>query len=181
MNGLTTRERRLVALGLLVAAIALIWFVAVAPILRGFAARQEARVAAQSQLEHNARLIASFGRLKAEVAAQRRTTSIYALSAASPFAASEAARDRVAKAAVASGGLVQGLRNQPAPAGQVRLQADVRIGLAGLTNLIGRLEDDRPYATVDGLFVTAADASGAAGSTPLEVRLEVSYGFSGAR
>jgi hypothetical protein len=122
-------------------------------------------------------LIAAFGALKAEAAAQRRAAATYALSADSAPAATEIARTRVAKAVAADGGLLQALRIQPAPAERVRLQADVRIGLNGLTNLIRRLENDHPYATVDGLLITAPDPSGAGVAPPLEVRLEVSYSY----
>ena len=80
MSGLTAREQRLVALGLLVAVLAASWFGVAGPILHGFDTRQEARVSAQSQLQRNARLIASLGRLKAQVAAERRTAPVYALS-----------------------------------------------------------------------------------------------------
>ena len=50
MNNLTARERKIVAIGILVALIALIWFALISPILSGFAERTAERERLSGQL-----------------------------------------------------------------------------------------------------------------------------------
>ena len=129
------------------------------------------------QLDRNARLIAAFSALRAQTVASRVVSRTYAFQAASPSAASDLARARVAAAVVQEGGVLQALRNQAAPYQRLRLQAVMRVGLPGLTRLIRRLETDTPYAAIEGLYITAAEAPAREASPALEVRLEVSYGY----
>ncbi len=178
MNRLSAREQRLIALAILVGVIALAWIAVVSPIVRGFADRREARAIAVADIQRNARLISSFGAVRGEAAALRRALGVYALSAASPPAAIQAARERLARAVASQAGTLQALRNQPSPAELVRLQADMRITLAGLVGLLHQLEDGRPYAVVDALSVTTGDAA-AGPLAPLEIRLEISYSYAG--
>lgn len=177
MNGLTLRERRLVALAILVGLVAASWFAIAQPILNGFAERREARAAARDELGRNARLIADFGAARTRSAALPRIEAVYAIQAPSPAAAAQTARDRLARLVAAGSGTLQATRDQAAPPDLVRLQADLRIPYAGLAGLLRGLESDRPFAVVEALSIAAAEAPIAGAATPLQVRLEVSYGY----
>ena len=176
MSGLTERERRLIALAILVGLIAAAWLLVVSPVLAGFSTRREARAAAAEELTRDARLIADFGAVRGRLAALHQAGGVYAITAPSAAVAAEAARARVAAAVGAAGGLLQAVREQPAARG-LRLQADMRIGLADLIGLLRRLEQDRPCAAIEGLSIAAPEATGSDGAAPLEVRLELTYGY----
>lgn len=178
MNGLTARERRLVAVGLLVAAAAVVWLLVVSPVLSGFAARAQARERLREELTRNVRLLESQPAARLQAANADRDAVVFALAAPSPAQAAEAARSRLTSAVETEGGAVRGLRGLEAPARRVRLQADLRMSWIGLTRLIRRLETDRPFATVDALEVTANGAPAlSSAATPLEIRLELTYAY----
>ena len=175
MNGLTARERRLLALGILAGLLAAAWLLVAGPILQGFATRAQVRAQARDTLARDARLTAGFGTARLQAARVRQAADAWSIAAPSPALAAEALRERVARDVAAEAGALQALRTEPSPPGRVRLQADLRIPLIPFTRLVRRLETDRPYATVDTLSVAAAEGGSADASAPLEVRLEFTY------
>jgi hypothetical protein len=177
MNGLALRERRLIAVALLLALVAVAWLGIVRPVTGGFADRAEQRANLLDDYARNARVIRSYRRLRAEAQAQARSASAFEIAAASPAAAGEAARDRLGRDLAASGASVHAVREQTSSAGTVRLRADFQIGLAGLTTLLRAVHDQAPSGRVDGLSI-AADAAAAPGRpSTLEVRLDVSFAY----
>jgi type II secretory pathway component PulM len=175
MKGLTEREQRLIALAILVGLIAAVWLGIVSPVAHGFAERRDERTAALDELARDARLVSAFRALRAEAAAER-DGGPFVLRAPTLPAALQTARARIAAAVTAQGGTVQALRDQPASLQQVGVEADLRIGLAGLVEVVRRLENDRPVAAIQTLAISAAPA-GADPAAPLTVRLDVSYAY----
>jgi uncharacterized protein YggE len=182
MIDISARERRLLALAILVLVVAVIWVAGVAPILNGFAARQEARDAAIETLRHNARGIADYSDVRLQLEDVRRTVPNWAVQASSRPAATDLARRRISQAVADSGGVLDALRDQPGQANLIRLQVDARIDLNGLQTLLRHLENDRPAGVVNSISVAAADATTAQPvSSPsvssLQVRLDVSFSY----
>ena len=177
MSGLSPRERRLIAIAILVGVLATIWLGLVSPILSGFTARKQQRIEAAETLRRNARLIASFGVVRSQLVDYRRSGSAWAVQAASLPAATELARARVTRAVADSGGALEALRDQPGRPDLIQLQADTRIDLNGLQALARRLENDSPRAAVSMLSVAAPDTPGGQHVSPLQVRLDVSFSY----
>ena len=184
MNGLALRERRLIAIALLLALVAAVWLGVVRPVIGGFQDRADQRAAALDDYARNARVIRSYRRLRTDALAQARSAADLEIIALTPAAAGEAARDRLGRDLAASGANVHAMRGQPAGPGTVRLRADFQIPLAGLNNLLRRVHDQAPGGVVDSLSV-AADSAGANGaaarSSLLEVRLDVSFAYAAPR
>jgi len=177
MMGLSLRERRLLALAILVAVVASVWLAGVVPILNGFAARQEARDAAIDTLRQNVRAIAAYKETRLKLADLRRMAPSWAVLAASPPAATEQARARVSRAVADSGGVLEALRDQPGRSDLIQLQGDARIDLIGLQTLLRHLEDDHPAGVVSALIVAAPDATTAQHASSLQVRFDVSFSY----
>ncbi len=179
MNGLALRERRLIAIALLLALVAAVWLGAVHPVIGGFQGRADQRAAALDDYARNARVISSYRRLRAEASAQARSAPELEIIAVSAAAAAAAARDRLDRDLSASGASVHAVRGRPSDPGTVRLRADFQIPLAGLNNLLRRVHDQAPPGIVDSLSVAADGA--AARPSVLEVRLDVSFAYAAPR
>ena len=175
MRPLTARERRLVALGLLVLAIGLFWLVVVGPLVGGFFDRAQERRDLWAAHRRNERLITSLPALRATAEAQARLAPRFAMAAPSEAAASEAFKDRLRHLATDEGFTIKAIEDVPAegPAGAVKVRADLTLTLNQLYETVRRLQSEDAYVVVDYLSVTA-DRSFAAGRlAPLDVRLEL--------
>ncbi len=177
MMNLSLRERRLLALAILVAVVALVWLAAVVPILNGFAARQDARETAVETLREDGRAVAAYQDIRLKLADLRRTAPAWAVVAASAPAATEQARARVNRAVADSGGVLEALRDQPGRPDLIQLQGDARIDLIGLQALLRHLEADHPAGVVSALVVAAPDATMAQHAPSLQVRFDVSFSY----
>jgi general secretion pathway protein M len=176
MNPLTPRERRILALGLLVMALALVWLAVIQPLAGGFIDRARQRQDLAGAYHRNARLIASLPALRAQAEAQRALAPRFAILAPSAPAATQAFMDRLRHLAADEGIAVKGMEDlqADAPAGAVKLRADLTLTLTQLYELIRRLQSEDAYVAIDYLSVSA-DRSFAAGRlNPLDVRLELS-------
>ena len=173
MQSLSLRERRLIALAILLALIAGAYLVIVAPILGGFATRREARAAAQTSLVRDAGLIASLPRIRADATRVRATLPRYAILAASPATAAEAARERLTALVSSAGGVLEAVRQQSASPSALRYELNLRADLPKLVVLLRRLESEAPLAAIEGLAISTDP--GAQGAPPLRVRLDIVY------
>ena len=175
MNGLALRERRLIAVALLLAVGVITWLGLVRPVIDGFLDRADRRAAALDDYVRNARIIRSYHRLRIQAIAH--AAPALEITAASSAAASEAARSQLSGDLTACGAAVHAVREQQATPGAVRLRADFQIELSGLTALLRRIHDQAPSGVVDSLYI-AADTMAAPGRPhPLEVHLDVSFAY----
>lgn len=176
MRPLSARERKLVAVGLLLLAIGLVWLAVIAPILAGFEARAAERDQLRLLMARNERLLAALPQLRRAAEQQRRTDGRYALAAPDAAQAREALKARLSATLTSNGGQVTAVRDLEAelPAGSVGARADAVLTLSQLHESLRRLEIEEPYVVVEYLSVGAdrAYVSGTAG--PLDVRIEVS-------
>ncbi|MEH0196562.1 type II secretion system protein GspM [Caulobacter sp. CCNWLY153] len=176
MKPMTPRERKILALGLLAAAIALAWLLIVAPLLHGFDERRQRRETMLADWRRNERLIASVPALRDAALEQRRSARLYHVTAPSTAAAAAALKQRLGAALTESGGAVTALQEVRTnlPPGSVGAGADAQITLTQLDQSLRRLQDEPPYLVVEYVMVGADRSLQSGRSEPLEVRIEVS-------
>ena len=122
MRALTARERRLVALGLLLLAIGLVYLAVIGPIVGGFVDRDAQRKQLELTLLRNQRLMAALPVWRATAEAQRKTAPRFAIDAPSEQLAVEALKERLTRLATDEGFALTGVEDlqADAPAGTVK-------------------------------------------------------------
>ena len=181
MRSLSPRERKLVAVLILVLAVSLVLAVVIGPLVAGFTERSARRDALVQTFHANEKRIGSLSALQAE--AERQVGEMRALFMAATDAdeAGEALRDRIEAAALAAGGDVKTSEALPADEGWARAALEVRLSHTQLAGLLARLNRMKPALAVDGLTVVAEDALTNPKSDLLDVRLEATAPFVPAR
>jgi general secretion pathway protein M len=174
MRPLSARERKLVAVGLLVLLVALVWGVIVAPVIDGFTQRAEQRALLRTAYARNSRLISAVPALRRQAERQSETLRAFVIPATNPVLARAALRDRLRRDVTALGGEVIGLQDIPAPTGTVRAGVQVRMTLEQMQRLLVSLNDTPPYLVTESLRVSADRALETGHLDLLDVRLEVS-------
>ena len=179
MRPLSARERRLIALGLLVCAVGLIWLAVVQPLVGGFFDRAAERQRLEATLERDQRLLGRLSVWRGEAEAQRATAPRFAILAPSESIAAEALKPRVTHLAAEDGFAVTATEDLLADAapGTVKLRADMTMNQTQLTDALRRLQSEGAYVVVDYLSVSADRALAAGRSVPMDVRLELSAAF----
>lgn len=182
MTNLSDRERRLVAILILMALIALGWLVIVAPILSGFDARAAERERLALVQSSNQRLIDNVAGLRRQAEAQRADRARYHLIASSRDAAAEQLKERVSALIGDAGGEVRALQDVETAEGRIELRIEARVGEAALVRLLERLQNAEPLLVVRTLSVSAPNALGAdpsaLSSRNLDIRFDVSASHS---
>lgn len=181
MRPLSSRERKLVALLILVLAVSLLLALVIGPIVSGFAERAARRETLVQTFHADEQRIGSLAALQAE--AERQTGEMRALFMAAPDAdeAGETLRERIEAAAQDAGGDIKTSEAMPAEQGWARAAIDVRLGHKQLAALLTRLNAMKPALAVDTLTVIADDALTNSRSDLLDVRLEATAPFVPAR
>jgi len=174
MRSLSAREQRLVALLILAAVCAAGWLMVVAPIVSGFSERAERRSALLQQYQANQRIIGSIPRLRRQVERQRDDLRSFALSAATPAAASLALQERVQRVIEDVGGEARAIEEVAATGAETRVRATAQMSLAQIATALARLQNEPAYATIETLDVTADQAVISGKLEPMEVGFEVS-------
>jgi general secretion pathway protein M len=183
MRPLTPRERRLVAVGLLLLSIGLTWLLVVGPLVGGFIDRAAQRQDLARTYVRNQRLIAALPALRAAAEAQRATSARFAISAPSEALASEALKARLQRLATDEGFAITAIEDlqADAPAGAIKLRIDMTLTLNQFKEMIRRLESEDAYAVVDYLSVSADRSLAAGRLAPIDVRLELSTAWRATR
>lgn len=158
MRALSPRERRLVAIGLLVLAVALVQLLVIAPILNGFAERAARREQLLLEYQHNARAIASIPRVRRQAEQQRGITQRFALDARSPEQAHQLLRERIERVVTEVGGEFEAGEDADAPPGWVGVRTSARLTLDQLTRTLARLQDEPPWLAITALDISADQA-----------------------
>jgi general secretion pathway protein M len=176
MRALTARERRLVAVGLLILVIGLTWLLIVGPLVGGFVDRAAQRRDLRAALQRNSRVIASLPALRAAADAQAQTSGRFSIAVPTESIAAESVKTRVRRLAADEGFMIKAVDDlqTDAPAGSIELRADLTLSLTQLCELLRHFQSEDAYVVVDDISI-AADRSLAAGKLePLDVRLEFS-------
>ncbi|MEO0031001.1 MAG: hypothetical protein RIS94_759 [Pseudomonadota bacterium] len=177
MRPLSPRERKLVAVLILVGAIALVLLAVIGPIVDGFAARDRQRMLLGQTFHANERRIGAIDALQAE--AERQQSAMQALLMTAPNAdeAGEALRERIEAVAEAEGAQVKASEALPADGTWARAAIDARMSHAQLATILARLNALRPALATDAMTVIADDALTNYKSDLIDVRLEASAPF----
>lgn len=174
MRPLNPRERRLVAVGLLILLGALIWLPAVAPLLNGFSARAEERASLRAAYLRNSRLINTIPAIRRQAEQQKGTTARFAIGGANAALARAALRERLQRDFTAAGGQVTALQDVPATPGEVRAWIQGRMTLPQLQQMLVRVNDTPPYLVTESLRISADRALETGRLDLLDIRLETS-------
>jgi type II secretory pathway component PulM len=182
MTSLSDRERRLVALLILVAVITLGWLAVVSPIIGGFEARAAERERLALVQASNQRLIDNVARLRRQAEAQKADMARFHVVAPTAEAASEQLKVRISTLIGEAGGEVRALQDIEAAEGRIELRIEARVSDAQLVRLVERLQNAEPLMVVRTLSVSAPAALGgdpaASQSRKLEIRLDVAASHS---
>lgn len=181
MRPTTPRERRLVAVGVLIAAIALGWLAIVAPIARGFTARAAEREALLLEYRHNVRTIAAVPRLRRQAERQRAVLDRFVLATPDLAAATQRLRERVERVVTEVGGEFQAGEDADAPAGWIAVRASARLTQEQLARTLARLQNEPPWLVVTGLDISADQALADGQSHPMETSFELAIPLRSAR
>lgn len=172
MSTLSARERRLIAILILVAAIALLWIGIISPIASGFSDRAEQRDRLAQVYANNARLIGSIARLRKLAEAQRADRDRYRIVAPTLLAANEALKARLSDAVTDAGGQTRSVQEVDAEPGRVSAWIEGRMTLPQLVATLETLENSTPLLALSSLSVSADPAATATRPDTLNVRIE---------
>lgn len=182
MTNLSDRERRLVAILILIALITLVWLAIVSPILAGFESRAAERERLALVQASNQRLIDNVALLRRQAEMQKADMARFHVIAPTPEAASEQLKDRVSALIGEADGEVRALQDVEAESGRIALRIEVRLGEAQLPRLLERLQNAEPLLVLRTLSVSAPGSLGADPSAPssrnLDIRLDVTASHS---
>jgi general secretion pathway protein M len=174
---LSARERKLVAIGLLVLLIAGVWTLLLAPLIDGFAARSDQRALLRVAYERNSRLINAIPAARRRAEQLQPQTAQFALTGVTAVAARDRLQERLRKDFAAAGGELTASQEASSPAGDVRAWVQGRMTLPDLEALLVRLNDTPPYLIIETLRVSADSALETGRLDKLDVRLEASIPY----
>ena len=179
MRPLNARERRFVAVGILVGLIAVVWLAILAPLIGGFLDRADEREALTDRYERNERVLAGVPIWRALAREQARTAARYALLAPTEELAAEALKERIGALAQGRPGAVRAIQeiDEGVRPGWVRVRADLELTLDQLYAGLKRLESGEPHVVVESLSIAADRAMETGQLSPMVVRIEVAAPF----
>lgn len=176
-RSLSPRERKLIALLLLMGVIALIHIVIIQPLLNGFADRAAQREALRVEQQHFDRTLASLPRLRRLHEANSEKLRLITLQAANPDKAGMLLEDRLRVVSEAAGAELRTSNHEGSDQSIIRARATVQMPLAALVTLVERLQNQPPYLVIDRITITADEAFSSQNAGPLNARIETSIPF----
>jgi general secretion pathway protein M len=177
MRPLTARERRLVAIALLVAAIVVFYLGLAAPLWRGFADRGVERERLLDEISVSGHLIDQAEFWRAQAARQKTDADAFAMAAPTREAAVEAATQRIDGAVVSQGAVVKTIREQTGGAGLIRVRVDLEASLTAFVASLKLLENQKPYVLVEKLSISADQAATAGRLSPMEISIDLAVPY----
>ncbi|HEX3945493.1 MAG TPA: type II secretion system protein GspM [Rhizomicrobium sp.] len=176
MRPLAQRERRLIALGVLLALVAVVVLGVIVPVFGGMAARALERGDLVATYERNQRVLAGIPVWRAQAVEQKSTVAKFSITAPTQALAAEMLKQRINRMTNEEGGSVQTVSEiqGDTPDGWVKVRADLQLTMAQLYKSLARLESEAPYVVVGYLSVAADRAQKSGHAAPMDVRIEVS-------
>ncbi len=161
---------------ILLALIGLVWLLVAAPILGGFAARQDERQSLLLTYARNQRVMGAISVFRRQADAQLRTIGRFAILAPSQLLATDLLRERISRTVGQSGGKLIAVEDMQAsaPSGWVRVRADMHLTLQQFVDVARRLESEEPYLSIDYTSISANEAAQTRRLSPMDIRLEIS-------
>ncbi len=176
MRPLQPRERQIVAVGILILVVAIVWFGLVQPVIGGFIARAEERNDLLAAYQRNERVLSGISVWRTKADEQKDTQAQYAIVAPTKVLAVENLKQRLNRTVANVGGTVQAISELPAqaPEGWVRVRVDLQLTMSQLYKSLNRLENEAPYVVVGYVSVVADRAVQTGHLATMDVRLEIS-------
>jgi general secretion pathway protein M len=174
MKPLSARERKLVAIGLLVAAFALFWLALVRPIYGSFVENAERRTELRQQYAQNERLIGQVSGLRFAAEEQGKLQTLYTLDAPNAEQAGELLKARLEASLEKAGGELRATESVDASNGWVRASATALVSNDQLTAWLGMLNNEQPYLAMETLTIVADRALNSGRLDLMDVKIEVS-------
>jgi len=175
MRPLEPRERQIVAVGILVLALVVVWYALVDPLIGGFIGRAEERSDLLAAYQRNQRVLSGISNWRQESDEQTATQAQYAITAPTKVLAAENLKQRLTRLAAQTGGSVTSMSELPAQGENwVRVRADLQLTMTQLNKSLSRLENEAPYVVVGYVSVVADRALQTGHLATMDVRIEVS-------
>jgi hypothetical protein len=174
MNTLTARERKIVAIGILVGLIALIWFALISPIASSFAERSAERERLSARFAGNERLIASIPRLRNRIENRAADFKNFRTEGEDFAAVTEALKERLGGQIAASGGELRAMQEVSDEPGWVRAWVEARMTLPQLIGTLEKIQNQPPYLAVNSLTISADRALQSGKLDLMDIRIEAS-------
>ncbi|HSZ75282.1 MAG TPA: type II secretion system protein GspM [Rhizomicrobium sp.] len=179
MNPLNPREKRIVAIGILVAVIAVAWVGIISPLVQGFLNRAAERHEILNIYARNQRVLEGIPVWRAQADAQKKSAAQYAVLAQSQVLAAQALKTRINKLVADEGGSLQNIGDvqNDVPQGWVRVRADLQLTDMQLYKCLTRLDSEAPYVVIEYVSVAADRAFQTGHLEPMAVRIEIAAPF----
>lgn len=174
MNDLTARERKLLAIGILVALIALVWLAIISPIINGFGERAAERERLAARFAANERLIASIPRLRSAIETRAVDAGNYRIEGESFAAVTEALKERLGSEIASGGGELRAVQEVGDSPGWARAWVEARMSLPQLINTLEKVQNRPPYLAVNSLTIAADRALQSGKLDLMDIRIEAS-------
>ena len=116
---LSARERKLIAVALLLAVVALIWAIVIGPVISGFASRAEQRTQLRAEYQRNSRLINAIPALRRRAEKQQSVRDQLVIAAPNATLARDRLRERLRREFTVAGGQVTAVQDLPGQPGAV--------------------------------------------------------------
>ncbi|MDX1434509.1 MAG: type II secretion system protein GspM [Gammaproteobacteria bacterium] len=182
---LTPLQRRAAALSLLVACVALVAAVVVAPIWRAYSDNRAAIAQMRGDIARFSRLAANMSELDQILTRlrERDPVSPYVLGQGSVPLAAAALQERVKAVVTASGGALTSTQVLPVddagPFRRITVNVRMAVSTAALQQVLHELEAGLPYLVVDELIILARQARNRRLQVPTQDLLDVRFNLSG--
>lgn len=175
MRGLTPRESRLVALGLLVGAVTLVYGLIVQPLIDGFADRATEHEELTAEYRRGGRVLDGAAGWRAAAAAQTESAPRFALLAEDAPAAAQQLRDLLEASFTGAGAKIRSSGERPAPRPDwVGAGLELEASQPQVHEALQNLAAEHPQVVVDMLSLAALRNDDVGAVPRLAVRLEVS-------
>lgn len=174
MKAVSSRERKLVALLILMALVSGLWLFIVNPIVAGFAERGAEKSQLSQQFANNERLIAQVTRLRKSAEQLNMQKGDFFLSAPSGEAATEILKLRLSETVEAAQGQVRTLQGRTATSRRVGASVQAQLTNDQLVDVLARLGKLVPYVVFDSVEIVAERALVSGNLDVMDVRIEIS-------
>lgn len=171
---LSSRERRLLALLILIAFAALCYLLAIEPIVEGYSVRAARRQQLETIYRHNQKTIASVPLLRRQAEQQRKITDRFTIRAATIEDGRELLKTRLRRAIEHAGGEYREGSDGDGRTNWAKVRAKARMTLPQLTSVLAQLQNQPPWLVIDTLAISADDALVTGKSTEMDIEIEAS-------
>ena len=177
MRPLSARERKIVAVGLLVLLVAACWLLVVAPLIDGAVQRSQQRALLGATYARNSRLINSIPAQRRKAEQLKPLVQRFALTGSSGDAAHKKLQEQLRKAFTTAGGEITASQDSPSRPGEVRGWVEGRMTLPALEALLSGVANTPPFLIVESLRVSADSVLETGRLDKLDVRVEASIPY----